>query len=73
MDDASNVERMDVLNGYAEIAAAFGWTVPQAKHRVAIGAIPIGRQGRRVFARRSTIAKALAAQEAAAQGGKVNG
>lgn len=69
MDDARDVERMDVLNGYVEIAAAFGWTVPQAKHRVAIGAIPIGRQGRRVFARRSSIAAALAAQEKAARHG----
>jgi uncharacterized membrane protein len=66
MDDTREVERMDVLNGYKEIAAAFGWTVRQAKHRVAIGAIPILRQGRSVMARRSTIAKALAAQEAEA-------
>lgn len=57
---------MDVLNGYEEIAAALGITVPQAKHRASIGAIPILRQGRRVMARRSSIAKALEAQEAAA-------
>jgi hypothetical protein len=69
MDDAKEVERMDVLNGYEEIAAALGITVPQAKHRAAIGAIPIFRQGRRVMARRSSIAKAMAAQEAAAAAG----
>lgn len=67
MNDAREVERIDYLDGYAEIAAAFGWTVPQAKHRASIGAIPIGRQGRRVFARRSSIAAALAAQEKAAR------
>lgn len=59
---------MDVLNGYEEIAAALGITVPHAKHLAAIGAIPILRQGRRVMARRSSIAKALAAQEALASG-----
>ena len=68
MDGTREVEPMDVLNGYGGIAAAFGWTVPQAKHRVAIGAIPIFRQGRRIMARRSSIAKAIAAQEAAARG-----
>jgi len=66
MSDASNVEQMDVLNGFAEIAAALNITVRQAKHRARIGAIPIFRQGRIVCARRSTLAKHFAAQEAAA-------
>ena len=51
-----SASRMDVLNGYGEIAQALGITVPQAKHRVAIGAIPIFRQGRAVCARMSHIA-----------------
>jgi hypothetical protein len=69
MSEARKVEPMDNLNGYKEIAEALGITVRQAKHRVAIGAIPILRQGRRVLARRSSIANAMAAQEAAAAHG----
>lgn len=70
MSDARKVEPMDNLNGYKEIAAALGITVRQAKHRVSIGAIPVLRQGRSIMARRSSIAKALAAQEAAAARGE---
>lgn len=67
MSDARKVEPLDTLNGYKEIAEALNITVRQAKHRVAIGAIPVLRQGRSIMARRSSIAKALAAQEAAAR------
>lgn len=69
MSYAREVEPMDTLNGYREIAAALNITVRQAKHRVAIGAIPVLRQGRSIVARRSSIAKAMAAQEAAAARG----
>jgi len=58
-----HIEPLDNLNGYKEIAAALGITIRQAKHRVSIGAIPILRQGRCVMARRSSIKKALPAQE----------
>ncbi len=63
MADKPLVERIDVLNGYEEIAAALGITVRQAKHRAGIGAFPIIRQGRRVMARRSSIERHFAKLE----------
>ena len=48
-------EVADTLNGYKEIANFVRCTVRQAKHRVAIGAIPVFKQGRIVCARKSRI------------------
>lgn len=59
----------DLLTGLEEIAAHLGWTVRQTKHRVANKELPtftLGA-GRTIYARRSTLAKHFAAQEAAAQ------
>ncbi|MFN3676695.1 MAG: hypothetical protein ACK4TC_12010 [Sphingomonas pseudosanguinis] len=64
MDDASN----DLLTGLEAIAAHLGWTARATRHRHEKGELPtftLG-EGRTVYARRSTLAKHFAAQEAAA-------
>lgn len=60
----------DLLTGFAEIAAELGWTERQVKHRHETGGLPTFTLGggRTVYARRSTLAKHFAAQEAAARG-----
>lgn len=58
----------DLLTGFSAIAAHLGWTARQVKHRHENGGLPtftLG-SGRTVYARRSTLAKHFAAQEAAA-------
>ncbi|SNT05989.1 hypothetical protein SAMN06295912_13535 [Sphingomonas laterariae] len=66
MSDASNDPPTDLLTGCDAIAKHLGWTTRQVKHRVATGELPTFRTGRTVCARRSTLAKHFAAQEAAA-------
>lgn len=56
----------DLLSGVAAIAAHTGWTERQVLHQHERGLIPTFKQGRLVCARRSTLAKHFAAQEAAA-------
>lgn len=56
----------DLLTGVAGIAAHLGWTERQVLHQHEKGLIPTFKQGRLVCARRSTLAKHFAAQEAAA-------
>jgi hypothetical protein len=69
MDDAQRTPTTDLLTGLEEIAAYLGWTVRQTKHRDAAGELPTFRlgKGRTVYARRSTLARHFAAQEAAAK------
>lgn len=66
MSDATPPPASDVLTGCEAIARHLEWTVRQVKHRVATGELPTFRIGRTVCARRSTLAKHFAAQEAAA-------
>lgn len=68
MDDARN-NGADLLYGLDAIADFVGLTVPQAKHQINVSGWPTFKQGRIVCARRSTLAKHFAAQEAAAQRG----
>ncbi|PCG09674.1 DNA-binding protein [Sphingomonas ginsenosidimutans] len=56
----------DLLTGIAAIACHLGWTERQTLHQHEKGLIPTFKQGRIVCARRSTLAKHFAAQEAAA-------
>ncbi|MCP3732030.1 hypothetical protein M9978_16515 [Sphingomonas sp. MG17] len=65
MSDAQNVGA-DLLYGLEAIADFVGLTIPQTKHQIAISGWPTFKQGRIVCARRSTLAKHFAAQEAAA-------
>ena len=57
------IEAADVLNGYDEIATFLRITVRQAKHRAAIGAIPVFKVGRSVSARKSSILSTIAKAE----------
>jgi hypothetical protein len=68
MNDAQSEGGSDLLTGLDEIARYLGWTVRQTKHRDGLGELPTFRlgNGRTVYARRSTLAKHFAAQEAAA-------
>ena len=66
MSDARGVPETDLLYGLAAIGSAIGVTDRQAEHLVATGQIPTFKLGRTVCARRSTLAKHFAAQEAAA-------
>lgn len=70
MSDATDNSAADLLTGCDDIAKHLGWTVRQVKHRVEKGELPtftLGN-GRTIYARRSTLAKHFAAQEAAARG-----
>lgn len=67
MNDASGVSNNDLLTGIEAIAQHLGWTVRATKHRHEKNELPtfsLGK-GRTVYARRSTLAKHFAAQEAA--------
>ncbi|RSU58933.1 DNA-binding protein [Sphingomonas sp. S-NIH.Pt1_0416] len=63
-----NIEAPDLLYGLEAIASHVGLTVPQVKWQIARSGWPTFKQGAIVCARRSTLAKHFAAQEAAAQG-----
>lgn len=56
----------DLLTGIAEIAKHLNWPERRVLHQHEKGLIPTFKQGRLVCARRSTLAKHFAAQEAAA-------
>lgn len=66
MNNAQAVADTDLLTGIDAIARHLGWTVRATKHRHEKGELPtfsLG-SGRTVYARRSTLAKHFAAQEA---------
>lgn len=66
MTDAQSVADNDLLTGIDAIARHLGWKVRATKHRHEKGELPtftLG-SGRTVYARRSTLAKHFAAQEA---------
>lgn len=67
MSDAT--KDIDLLTGHEQIAGHLGWTIRQTKHRDAAGELPTFRMGsgRTVYARKSTLAKHFAAQEASAR------
>ncbi len=68
MSDAQGNAVPDLLYGLDAIAAHVGLTVPQVKWQIARSAWPTFKQGAIVCARRSTLAKHFAAQEAASAG-----
>lgn len=72
MTDAQSVPTADLLTGIQAIADAIGMTKRQAYHLHETGEIPTFKMGGKVFARRSTLAKHFAAQEAAARKGDGN-
>ena len=67
MNDTRDESPSDLLTGCDAIAKHLRWTVRQVKHRAASGELPVFRIGRTVCARRSTLAKHFAEQEAAAR------
>jgi len=70
-DDAGGADR-DLLTGCEEISKHLGWSLRATRHRHEKGELPtftLG-SGRTVYARRSTLAKHFAAQEAAQVGSK---
>ena len=68
MTDAPKDYGSDLLTGLDAIADHLGWTRRSTQHRHEKGEIPTFSmgQGRTVYARRSTLAKHFADQEAAA-------
>lgn len=75
MTDTRPAYENDLLTGLEAIAEHLGWTLRATKHRHEKGEIPtfsLG-EGRTVYARRSSLAKHFAAQEAAAAKGPANG
>lgn len=64
---------VDLLYGLAAIAEHLGLTVAQVKWQIAKCGWPVFKQGAKVCARRSTLAKYFAALEAAGRGGSRNG
>ena len=66
MNDARNEPASDLLYGMEAIASHLSLTKRQALHLHEKGEIPTFKMGRTVCARRSTLAKHFAAQEAAA-------
>lgn len=68
MGDATGGGSTDLLYGVAAIAAHLEMTQPQVYHLHNKGEIPTFKIGGKVCARRSTLAKHFAAQEAAAAG-----
>jgi hypothetical protein len=66
MKDARQETETYLLYGLAAIGAAIGITERQAEHLVTKGELPTFKLGRIVCARRSTLARHFAAQEAAA-------
>ena len=69
MTDSVDEPASDVLYGVAAIAGYLAWTERQVLHRHETGELPTFKMGRTVCARRSTLAKHFAAQEAAARAG----
>jgi hypothetical protein len=67
MTDARNEGSADLLYGLAAIGAHLEMTARQVEHLVTKGELPTFKLGRTVCARRSTLAKHFAAQEAAAR------
>lgn len=67
MADAQESAAPDLLYGLDAIATHVGLTVPQVKWQIAKSGWPTFKQGAIVCARRSTLAKHFAAQEAAAR------
>lgn len=66
MSDARNEPPTDLLYGVPAIAAHLEMTQPQVYHLHNKGELPTFKIGGKVCARRSTLAKHFAAQEAAA-------
>lgn len=66
MNDLREEQSSDLLTGCDAIAKHLRWTSRQVKHRAASGELPVFRIGRTVCARRSTLAKHFAEQEARA-------
>ena len=67
MTDARSVSDNDLLTGIEAIAQHLGWSVRATKHRHEKNELPtfsLGN-GRTVYARRSTLARHFAEQEAA--------
>ena len=69
MTDDPPAPATDLLMGMEAIAAAIGMTKRQAYHLHETGELPTFKMGGKVYARRSTLAKHFAAQEAAARAG----
>lgn len=67
MTDARESAAPDLLYGLEAIGEHVGLTARQVEHLVAKGEMPTFKMGRTVCARRSTLAKHFAAQEAAAR------
>lgn len=66
MTDARKADEPDLLYGVAAIAGHLGMTAKQVYHLHDKGELPTFKTGAIVCARRSTLAKHFAAQEAAA-------
>lgn len=66
MNDARNEPQTDLLYGLVAIGNAIGLGARQVQHLHDKGELPTFKMGRTVCARRSTLAKHFAAQEAAA-------
>ncbi|MEH3121104.1 MAG: DNA-binding protein [Sphingomonas phyllosphaerae] len=69
MTDAPPNRETDLLTGIQAIADAIGITKRQAYHLHETGELPTFKMGGKVYARRSTLAKHFAEQEAAARNG----
>lgn len=69
MSDAQQRPESDLLYGLEAIADHLQLTVPQVKWQIKVSGWPTFKQGAIVCARRSTLAKHFAAQEAAASAG----
>lgn len=69
MSDAQGMSETDLIYGLAAIGSAIGLTARQVEHLIANGQLPSFKLGRTVCARRSTLAKHFAAQEAATRNG----
>jgi hypothetical protein len=69
MNDAREEPVSDLLHGVSAIAAHLNMTRKQVYHLHDRSQIPTFKMGRTVCARRSTLAKHFAAQEAAARAG----
>jgi len=68
MDNATAASAADLLYGIEAIADHLQLTKRQTLHLHEKGGLPTFKMGRTVCARRSTLAKHFAAQEAAARG-----
>lgn len=66
MKDDAGTQQVDLLYGLEAIGAAIGLGARQVQHLHDKGDLPTFKMGRAVCARRSTLAKHFAAQEAAA-------